>query len=125
MNPKQFLQIGGAVLLLVGILGFAGVIGPDANSSIFGANWYFDNPENWAHLVLGIVGIIASFVLPGNLQKLLVLLLGVVGILAGIYSIFGTTMLLGANLENPADTVLHLIVGAWALFASSKGKMMM
>jgi ABC-type Fe3+-siderophore transport system permease subunit len=47
VNPKQFLTIGGAVLLLVGILGFIGIIGPDANS-IFGSAWYFDNAENIA-----------------------------------------------------------------------------
>lgn len=119
MNPKQFLQIGGAVLLLVGILGFAGIIGPDAASSIFGANWYFDNAENWAHLVLGVVAILASFSLSAELQKPLVLVLGVVGVLVGIYSIFWPTFL-GANLENPADTLLHLFVGAWALFAATR-----
>lgn len=119
MNPKQFLQIGGTVLILVAILGYAGVIGPDAASSIFGANWYFDNAENIAHLVLGIVAILASFALPSALQKPLVLVLGVVGVLVGIYSIFWPTFL-GANLENPADTLLHILVGAWALFAATR-----
>jgi len=35
MNPKQFLQIGGIILVLVGILGFF-VIGPTPEKSLFG-----------------------------------------------------------------------------------------
>lgn len=125
MNPKQFLQIGGAVLVLVGILGFVGVLGPSAEASIFGAAWWFDNAENWAHLILGVVGIGASFVLTAQLQKLLVLVLGVVGVLVGLWSLIGNSTLLGANLENPADTVLHIIVGLWALAAWKGGMKMM
>lgn len=121
MNPRQFLLIGGAVLVLVAVLGFAGVIGPSPDKSIFGANWWFDNGENWAHLVLGIAGLLAVFVLPGNLQKLLVIVLGIVGVLVGLWSLVVSTNFLGANLENPADTILHLAVGAWALLAS-RGK---
>ena len=125
MNPKQFLQIGGAVLVLVGILGFVGVLGPTSEASIFGAAWWFDNAENWAHLVLGIVAIGASFVLTAKLQKLLVLVLGVVGVLVGLWSLIGNSMLLGANLQNPADTVLHIVVGLWALAAWKGGMMKM
>ena len=121
MNPKQFLQIGGAVLVLVGILGFAGLIGPTSEVSIFGSTWWFDNGENWAHLLLGIVGIAASFILPAGLQKGLVLILGVVGVLVALYNVFSTE-LLGANLESPADLLLHLVVGAWALFAGSRSE---
>ena len=117
MNPKQFLIIGGAVLILVGVLGFAGIIGPTHSASIFGSAWWFDNPENYAHLILGIVGVIAAFVFPASLQKPLVLLLGVLGLFFAVYSGFVNTQFLGANLENPADTVLHLAVGIWALFA--------
>lgn len=120
MDSKQFLQIGGVVLLLVGILGFAGVIGPTPDKSLFGSGWWFDNAENWAHLVLGIVGLLASFALGAPQQKMLVKVLGVVGVLIGLYSIFTPTFL-GANLENPADTLLHLAVGGWALWASKKG----
>jgi hypothetical protein len=120
-NPKGFLQIGGAVLLLVGILGYVGIIGPTADKSIFGSTWWFDNAENLAHTVLGIVGILASFVLPGNLQKMLVLVLALLGFGVGIYN-FIDTQLLGANLESPADLILHLVVGAWALAAAMMGR---
>lgn len=118
MNPKGFLQIGGGVLVIIGLLGFFGVIGPTAESSIFGSAWWFDNAENWAHLALGVVAILASFVLGDSLQRGLVLVVGILGVLVGLYSVLGETMLLGATLQNPADTALHIIVGAWALWAS-------
>lgn len=123
MNPKQFLLIGGIVLVLVGVLGFMGIIGPTSERSLFGSNWWFDMPENWTHLVIGIVGIIGAFILPAGLQKAVVLLLGVFGVVVGIYSALGNANFLGANLENPADTVLHIAVGAWALIAALKGGM--
>lgn len=118
MNPKQFLLIGGIVLVVVGLLGFFKVLGPTPESSIFGSTWWFDNGENWAHLVIGIVGLVAAYVLLGESQKMLVLVLGAVGVLIGLYSLLVSTNFLGTNLENPADTVLHLVVGAWALWAA-------
>jgi len=119
-TPKGFLQVGGAVLLLVGILGYVGVIGPTPDSSLFGEFWYFDNAENIAHTVLGIVALAAAFLLKdAGMQKTLVMIVGVIALLVGIYG-FITPSLLGANLENPADNILHLVVGAWALAASMK-----
>ncbi len=124
MNPKQFLIWGGAVLVLVGILGFVGVIGPTADKSIFGSTWWFDNGENWAHLILGVVGLIAAFTFPAGAQKPLVMVLGLIGLFFGIYNIFSMKFL-GTNLESPADMILHFVVGIWALWASMSGKMMM
>lgn len=121
MNPKQFLLLAGGVLILVAILGFVGVIGPTPEKSVFGPAWWFDNGENWAHLIVGIAGLLAVFFLPGNLKKTLVILLGVVSILVGLYSLIISTSLFGANLQNPLDTILHLAVGAWALLAA-RGK---
>jgi hypothetical protein len=118
MNPRQFLQVGGAVLLLVGILGFIGVIGPSADDSIFGDDWWFDNGENWAHTLLGIAGIAASFVLPATLHRPLVLLLGVTALFFAVYNIFDENFP-GTNLESPLDLLLHLAVGAWAIFAAT------
>lgn len=127
MNSKQFLIIGGIVLLLVGILGFVGIIGPTSTNSPFGAAWYFDNAENWAHTVLGIVALIASAALPASGQKPLVILVGLLALFFAIYSLFGPitagSNFYGAQLQNPADTILHLVVGIWALLAAMMGKM--
>lgn len=124
MNPKNFLLIGGLVLVLVAILGFVGVIGPTAEKSVFGASWWFDNGENWAHLIIGIVGLIGAFAFPMSLQRPVVMLLAIIGILIGIYSFFKQGFL-GANLENPADSILHLVVGIWAFLSARGGKSMM
>jgi len=117
LTPKKFLQVGGAILLVVGILGYIGVIGPSADKSIFGNFWWFDNAENIAHTVLGIAGLVASAIFPASLQRSLVIVLGIMGIIVGVYN-FGGSQLLGANLESPADLILHLVVGAWAIFAA-------
>lgn len=115
-TPKGFLQVGGVILLVVGLAGYV-VIGPTPQQSIFGSFWWFDNAENLAHTVLGIAGLAASFVLPAILQRYLVMALAALGLLVGLYN-FTSTELLGANLESPADLVLHLVVGAWAAYAS-------
>lgn len=122
MNSKQFLILGGLVLVLVAVLGMLDIIGPTAEQSIFGANWWFDAAENWAHLVLGVVALIAAFALPAGMHKPLVILVGLLALVVGIYSAAISTMLLGANLESPADTILHIVVGLWALLAAMMGK---
>jgi hypothetical protein len=122
MNPKQFLVIGGIVLVVVGILGFIGVIGPTAEQSIFGATWWFDNAENWAHLVLGVVALIVAKA-PANLHKPVVVLVGVLGLFFAVWNLF-SEQFLGANLQQHADTLLHLVVGVWALYAAFNKKAM-
>lgn len=119
MTPKSFLTYGGIVLVLVGILGFF-LIGPTAEQSIFGELWWFDNPENIAHLVLGIVALIAAFAAPASVQKPLVMVVGVVALFFTLYNFF-SEQFLGANLESPMDLILHLVVAVWA-FMSTKGK---
>lgn len=127
MNPKQFLTIGGVVLVLAGILGMIGILGPTVEQSIFRSSWWFDAGENWAHLVLGIVALIVAFSMGASLQATITMLVGIVGIVIGLLGFFlGTDAMYNfyglANLENPLDNVLHLVVGAWALLAWWKGK---
>lgn len=123
LSPQGFLKIGGVILVLIAVLGFIGVIGPSSDT-LFGGYWYFDNAENWAHLVLGIAALVAVFWFPASFNKMLVMALGVIGVLIGLYSLFSPspegTDFMGAMLQNPADTLLHLIVGAWALVAGFK-----
>lgn len=126
MNPKQFLLIGGAVLAVIGVVGFLGIIGPTPDQSLFGQAWWFDNGENIAHLLLGVVALAAAYVLGDVWQKWLVVVVGAVGILVGLWGFLvsggSVPNFYGANLENPADNILHLAVGAWALWAALWGK---
>jgi len=106
--------------VLVGVLGFFGVIGPTSDASIFGEAWWFDNAENWAHTVLGVVALIAAVALKSaSAQKNLVMLVGILGIFFAVYNVFSTTFM-RANLENPLDLILHLVVGVWALWAAMR-----
>lgn len=117
MTPKQFLTIGGIVLVLVALLGFFGIIGPTAEQSIFGELWVFDNVENWAHLILGVVALIAAFAFPATVNKPLTMAVGVVALLFAVYNIFSTSFL-GAGLQRPLDLILHLVIGIWAVAAA-------
>ena len=127
MNPKQFLQIGGAVLLLLGLLGFAGLFNQK------GSFFWLDNSENVAHTGLGIIAIAAAYLLKdAQAQKWLVALVGVtalfftvVGFAVGGDTTSGANTFGIANLESPADDILHLVVGIWALAAAflTRGQM--
>lgn len=124
MNPKQFLMIGGVVLLLLGLLGF---VLPEGK--ILGDAWFLTMGENMAHLVLGAVALLAIYTLEAEMQKWLVIVVGAVALFFGLYGFmlpaypplntFGL-----ANLETPYDNVLHLAVGAWAFYAAFADKMM-
>src|SRR5262245_22011029 len=123
MNPKQFLTIGGVILVLLGIVGVLGVFNQTATP------WFWlDSGENVAHLFLGVVALAAVFV-PGlntalaPYYKPIVILVGIIALFFGVYGFtvagaaepntFGVT-----NLESPADDILHLLVGVWALAAA-------
>ncbi len=118
MNAKQFLQIGGIVLVIVGVLGFF-LVGP-TEDDLFGSTWWFDSGENWAHIVLGIVALALGYGSKNeSFQRNVTILVGVLGIFFAVYNLFSTNFL-GANLESPLDLILHLVIGVWALWAGLK-----
>ena len=121
MNPKQFLQVGGVILLLLGIIGFL-------VPNLLGDLLWFDSAENVAHTVLGIVALIAAGApLGAGLRKGLVIIVGLVALFFGVMgfvvagnaapNFYGVT-----NLEM-LDNIVHIAVGVWA-FLASMGKEM-
>jgi hypothetical protein len=116
-----FLRYGGVVLLLVGIVGYIGVL----NNVAF---FTLDAGENIAHTVLGVVGIAVGFGLKNaSIHRLLTWVLFATALVFTLWGLIlpsGGTLNNGAwsnpnfyglaNLENPADSVLHLVVAAWA-----------
>jgi hypothetical protein len=119
LSPTTVLRLGGAVLLLLGLIGLTGVTNNIASFNL-------DSGENIAHVALGIVGLGAGFGTKNpDLHRWLVAFIALSGLFTGIY---GFTLVAGdemhrnffglANLENPADNVLHLVVGLWAAAAA-------
>ncbi len=122
-SPKGFLTYGGAVLLLLGIVGYLGIFSQSAVPS-----FYLDSGENIAHTALGIIALAIVFV-PGlntmfaPYYRPIVILLGIVALFFAIYGFavggnaapntFGVS-----NLESPLDDILHLVVAAYAFYAA-------
>jgi hypothetical protein len=120
LTPRGFLTYGGVVLLLLGIVGF---ITFNTQNTTF----WLTTGENIAHVGLGLIALAIVFV-PGLNDMLapyyrwIVILLGIVALFFAVYGLvvmnqaplntFGL-----ANLEI-VDTVIHLVVGAWALYAA-------
>src|SRR5688572_6724254 len=83
-TPRGFLITGGAVLTLLGLLGF--VILNNPSLSFF----WLDSSENIAHLALGLVALAAVYV-PGlndalaPYYKWIVVLVGVIALFFGVY----------------------------------------
>ncbi len=122
MNPKQFLIANGALFFIIGILGFVGILGPIADKSVLHMTWYFTMNESTANVLVGIICLFASYAFPEQWQKYLTILIGVVAILVALYGWISGPNLFGVYLVNPTDNIFHLIVGAWALYASVMNK---
>lgn len=126
-TPRMFLIVGGAVLLLLGIVGFLNIFTEEA----YPAFW-LDGGENVAHTVLGAVALAAVFV-PGLNSALapyyrpIVILVGLIALFFGIYGFVvagdtsGANTFGLANLEF-ADNILHLVVAAWAFASAFMGR---
>jgi bacteriorhodopsin len=125
VNSRQFLIIGGVILLVLGILGF--ILQPISSGALLGDALWFDNAENVAHTILGIVAIAAAYVLSAQMQKWLVVIVGIVALVFAVLGGIdvGTSAMvakepfnLGVTNLELLDDVVHLVVGIWALVAA-------
>lgn len=117
VNPKSFLQVGGVILLVLGIIGYL-------IPNLLGDLLWFDPAENVAHTVLGIVALVLAPLPLGDLKKWVVVLVGLVALYFGVAGFlvsanpapnyYGIT-----NLEM-LDNIVHIAVGVWALMAAFK-----
>jgi len=121
LTSRGFLQWGGIILALLGIVGFLNIF---TDKSTF----ELDAGENVAHLGLGIIALAALYV-PGlntalaPYYKWIVALVGVVALFFAVYGYLQSGVAYPntfgiSNLENPIDHVIHLVVGVWGLWAA-------
>jgi hypothetical protein len=122
-TSTSFLRYGGIVLLALGVIGLLGLPGQSFFALTTG--------ENVAHLGLGVVGLAAGYAIPNvALHRLLTVVVFATALVFGLWGFvlmaggaftppatFATPNFYGlANLENPADNLLHLFVAAWSGF---------
>lgn len=122
MNSRQFLLFGGALLILLGLLGVFGIIGfSSADPGVFGRWWYFTKIEGWVHAGIGLLLVISS-VIPRAHWRYIAIFFGVLSVLSGIYSLLGPVpegeQVFSMDLQNPGDTIFHLLVGSSGFIAS-------
>lgn len=127
LNPKQFLLLGGIILLVLGVGGMT-FLGPTPEASALGEFNWLDGTENIAHLLLGVVALAAYYLLKDEkLTRYLVILVGVVAALATVVGFMSSgSPIPNASVTNleMSDNILHLVVAVWAFyvsFAGSKG----
>ena len=115
-TPAQlFALVFGIVYILVGVLGFIPPLTPNsAMLGIFGINPL----HNVAHLIVGALWVFGS-TSPAN-AKTINLVIGVVYLLLGVLGLLGLVVPALLN-NNPADTGLHLVSGAVALYFGTAG----
>lgn len=122
LTPRGFLISGGAVLLVLGILGFFVLNNPTLSF------FWLDTSENVAHIALGAVALAAVYV-PGLNDTLrpyyrwIVILVGIIALFFGVYGFIVTGDASGKNtfgLSNLelGDNLLHLVVAVWAFAAA-------
>ncbi len=91
-----------------------------------GSTLWLTNGENVAHVVLGIVAIIAAYVLGASARKWLVILVGLIALYFGVVGfMLDPTSPPALNYQGLAnlellDNLIHLVVAGWAFWASMK-----
>lgn len=115
-NQTVVALLFGAVLTLVGILGFAGVLVQTQGGESFLLGLFGITPvHNAIHLLTGLIGLVAGFYAGGafgeeynkylGLVYIVVFVVGVIAVAAGVSALVDLLNL------NMADNVLHLVLG--------------
>jgi hypothetical protein len=122
VRPRQFLLLGGTVLVIIGVAGAAGLLGSISRASVFNPPYWI----NWIHLTFGIVVIAIAFAGGRTLQNGITLAAGIMGNTLGFSGLlFGSYAAKRYNmpeLADPSDHLAHLTVGVLALWAWSNRK---
>jgi len=121
-RPRQFLLLGGTLLVILGLAGVAGLLGSISQASLFNPPYWI----NWFHLMFGIVVFAIAFAGGRTLQSAMTLAagglgstLGLSGLLFGSYAAKRYNM---PELADRSDHFAHLTVGVLALWAWSNRK---
>ncbi len=113
MSPQLFLQIGGGLFLLLGLLGF---VVPSMMDGLL----QLSDQQNIVHVVLGLASLVLGFVPWAGLEKrwaalviaLIALFFGVMGFVwsENPFNTLGMT-----DFEDPIDNIVYILIGLWGI----------
>jgi hypothetical protein len=109
MSTSQFAKIFGIVTLLLGILGF--VPGITTDQYLLGI-FHVDTVHNVVHILTGLL----ALMLAGSSAKMFFKIFGLVYLLVAIVGFVQGDTVLGLMGNNMADTWLHVVIAAVALY---------
>jgi len=124
---KTYANILGAVLTLVGLLGFVSPLAPTTSAAPHGALlgiFAIDPLHNVIHLASGIVGLAAANAAGGAYARLYAGVFGAVYALVTIVGFIQGNTVLGLISVNLADNILHAAIAIVSLavaFAAPRG----
>jgi lysylphosphatidylglycerol synthetase-like protein (DUF2156 family) len=109
---KLYATVLGAVLTVVGILGFIPGLAPGGNLlGIFA----IDPLHNVIHILSGVVGLAVAFSARGAYSRYYALIFGLVYALVTVIGFVQGTTVLGLINVNLADNILHLLIAVASL----------
>jgi hypothetical protein len=113
MTLKRIAMIFGIVFIAVGLLGFVPALNPGGKLvGIFDVN----AAHNLVHLATGVVALAVGFA-SDRASKIFFQVFGIVyAVVAALGFFYGDTPLLGVVSNNVADTWLHVVIAAMALY---------
>lgn len=115
-TPNRFLKIVGLILLLIGISGVVGLLGPTSSQSIFGGSFVVDSNQFSAYLIIGFIALASAFFFSPLWQRYFSVFLGITALYIGLYS-FISPIFFGVHIEVPTEMIIYLVIGAWGLYA--------
>ena len=112
---KTYAVVIGAILLIVGLLGFA-----KNNQDLFGL--HFNTIHNTVHVVSGLIGLWAGFGKSASAPRLFAQVFGVIYTLVAIMGFAHMPASIDTMLDlNPLYNVIHLVVGLLGIAAGFMG----
>ncbi len=123
---KWFIILISAFALSQAIGGSFGISGPGPENSHYGINLYSDPIENFYHAMFAIAGLIVGFRKSLRNQIIFGYVLAITALVVGVLGAFSPIPtginVLGAHLQNPGDTIIHLFSGTTTLFMTLKAR---
>lgn len=120
MTTYHYLKFGGLILVVLAVLGAAGILGPTADQSIFGQGWWMGYSEIVIYGLLGIADMVVAHKASSLIQYRMVLIIGFLSLLMAGHTFIVRQPVVWAEFQIPGDLTFFLFFAIWGIATSAK-----